>query len=138
MPLSNIINVSCFEIIMFVVHCKGSSPVIFLQYPNALRMKRDRELYRKQNGFLVEAFNFISLLIRVLCYCCNDPCDNFNSLTHTSKTKAIHYNLVSFLISFYIYFSYLLYMRTSGFHNLFGVILRSLTPPYSESFHRRL
>lgn len=33
---------------------------------------------------------------------------------------------------------YLLYMRTSGFHNLLGVILKSLTPPYSVSFQRRL
>lgn len=32
----------------------------------------------------------------------------------------------------------LLYIRTSGFHNLFGVIRKSLTPPYSESFHFKL
>lgn len=33
---------------------------------------------------------------------------------------------------------YLLYIRISGFHSLFGVIRRSLTPPYSDSFHLRL
>lgn len=33
---------------------------------------------------------------------------------------------------------YLLYMSTSGLQILVGVILRSLTPPYSDSFHLRL
>lgn len=32
----------------------------------------------------------------------------------------------------------LLYIRMSGFHNLFGVIRKSLTPPYSDSFHFKL
>lgn len=33
---------------------------------------------------------------------------------------------------------HLLYIRTSGFQSLLGVMRRSLTPPYSESFHLRL
>lgn len=32
----------------------------------------------------------------------------------------------------------LLYISMSGFHNLFGVIRKSLTPPYSDSFHFKL
>lgn len=35
-------------------------------------------------------------------------------------------------------YSHLLYISTSGFHSLLGVILRSLTPPQSLSFHLRL
>lgn len=32
---------------------------------------------------------------------------------------------------------YLLYISTSGFHNLWGGILKSFTPPYSDEFHRK-
>lgn len=32
---------------------------------------------------------------------------------------------------------YLLYISTSGFHNLWGGIRKSLTPPYSDEFHRK-
>lgn len=35
-------------------------------------------------------------------------------------------------------FPYLLYMSTSGFHNLLGCILILSTPPYSDTFHFRL
>jgi hypothetical protein len=39
---------------------------------------------------------------------------------------------------YFLALRYLLYMRISGRQILLGVILRSLTPPNSDSFHLRL
>jgi hypothetical protein len=115
LKLNNLIEVekisSLFPFISFLSHRTSTHFILSLDWQ-----------YQFYYGTLTHTFQILILLYEIHIILC----------VKVSEEKERHKNW-SMAKSFY-----LLYIRTSGFHSFEGVIRKSLTPPWSLTFHCRL